>query len=222
LWTAFLDFASSHEPIEKLDEYAACCIEQLPDFYDGYLTRAVLRENRQDHAGALQDVSKALALQPGCVDAIAVKYEILVNLNRNSEALKCAKQLVMFDPGNWINKRKCATVLMTMGDFFGALHYINEILEQIPDEPVLLVDRANCFWMSGRIEEAMADYDMAEIAFRSEGLTESCLLALAGISMNRGEIIKHLGYTRQGNDMQAQASSLGELVKAGICLHRSN
>ncbi len=85
--------------IEAFDRLIAYC----PDYAEGYNQRAFVNFLRQDHAAALPDLDRAIALLPDHVAALSGKALTLMGLGRDAEGQEVLRRAVELNP--WLAER---------------------------------------------------------------------------------------------------------------------
>jgi tetratricopeptide (TPR) repeat protein len=89
------DFARAHAEFTRLTEYC-------PDYAEGWNQRAYISFLREDYAGALPDLDRALVLQPRHVAAQSGRGLTLMNLGRIAEARAQMLEAVANNP--WLSE----------------------------------------------------------------------------------------------------------------------
>jgi tetratricopeptide (TPR) repeat protein len=222
LWTNFMNHAMQHEDLRKAQEYAECCIAQLPDFYLGYLASGSIKQAEGDYEGALRDLSLASVLNSCCPSILTLKCNILKHLKRYPEALQNIEILINVDPKNTNHLRNGANILMIMGEYLQAITMLDKILEQQPGDPPALIDRAICLGMLKKYDPAMSIYAQTEKLVRKEWLSGPNMTWLALIHLNRGEARQKSGNMLFGKDEKNHGFALMELVNSNAFENRIN
>lgn len=78
-------------------------VTAAPDYAEGYNQRALARFLRENFSGALQDLEKALELEPRHFGAMSGMFHILRLMGRNKAALGVLQDAVKIHP--WIKER---------------------------------------------------------------------------------------------------------------------
>lgn len=78
-------------------------VAAAPNFAEGYNQRAFVRFLRENFSGALQDLEKALELEPRHFGAMSGMFHVLRLMNRNKVAFKILQNAVKIHP--WIKER---------------------------------------------------------------------------------------------------------------------
>jgi tetratricopeptide (TPR) repeat protein len=72
--------------------------ELAPDFAEAWNKRAALHYRMGDYAGALEDIEKALKLEPRHFGALAVKSAILADMSKWPDALAAYRAALAINP----------------------------------------------------------------------------------------------------------------------------
>lgn len=78
-------------------------VTAAPNYAEGYNQRAFARFLRDNHSGALQDLEKALELEPRHFGAMSGMYHVLRLMNRHDAAFRVLQDAVKIHP--WIKER---------------------------------------------------------------------------------------------------------------------
>jgi tetratricopeptide (TPR) repeat protein len=117
-----------------------------------------------DHAGALEQYSRALALGPPNrhAESVLLTYRAgaLSRLGRDSEALRDHDRAVSLDRSAFALWARGET-LRKVGRFADALTEYDAVLKLAPDDAPAHVGRATALWRLGRADQAKGGYDRA-------------------------------------------------------------
>ena len=138
------------------------------------LCRSFLRKNPQNvegmrlladigsKLGVLHDaeflLESALEFEPDHIKARIDYIMILRKRQKFASALEQAKLLLETAPSNVQFKSLCAIELMQTGAYDAALNYFDQILEQVPNDPVTLTTRGHLLKTQGNSAEAIDSY----------------------------------------------------------------
>lgn len=78
-------------------------IEYCPDYAEGWNQRAFAKFLRQDYENALQDISKALELEPRHFGALSGRAVTLINMGRIDIGHKALREALKLNP--WLSER---------------------------------------------------------------------------------------------------------------------
>jgi len=113
----------------------------LPDQVQGLVWRGRAREMGGDHPGAIEDLQRALELDPKSLDARAY-FALSISQARPREAIAHFKQLVEQAPGDVRLKFALAGSYRGEGDDAQAKDLLDEILQTQPRNSQVLLERA--------------------------------------------------------------------------------
>lgn len=112
--------------------------------------------------GVLHDaeflLESALEFEPDHIKARIDYIMILRKRQKFESALEQAKLLLETAPSNVQFKSLCAIELMQTGAYDAALNYFDQILEQVPNDPVTLTTRGHLLKTQGNSAEAIDSY----------------------------------------------------------------
>lgn len=89
--------------LEMADRAFTALVDYCPDYAEGYNQRAFAHFLRDEFAPALEDLDRALALEPRHIGALSGRALTLVGLGRDAEALEALETAVALNP--WLNER---------------------------------------------------------------------------------------------------------------------
>ena len=112
--------------------------------------------------GVLHDaeflLESALEFEPDHIKARIDYIMILRKRQKFESALEQAQLLLETAPSNVQFKSLCAIELMQTGAYDAALNYFDQILEQVPNDPVTLTTRGHLLKTQGNSKEAIDSY----------------------------------------------------------------
>jgi protein O-mannosyl-transferase len=85
-----------NEAMDELRSY----VQMVPNSYVGHLSIGILLLGMHDHAGAAAEFERAVALEPGAVDAwgnLGIAYQ---ELGKRDEAIRCYERVLALRPGH--------------------------------------------------------------------------------------------------------------------------
>jgi TolB-like protein/Flp pilus assembly protein TadD len=190
------DLTADPTGLKIAKSHAAQAILDGPDQAEGYAVRGSIRSRADwDWTGALSDLEKAVALNPG--DAgIQHSYGTLLGLlGRFPEATAALTTATRLDPLSTAAWDDLGLVLMAKRDYQGARHAFGRELEIQPDDPFALDNLGNLQLITSAPADALATYrKISEVPLRD-----------AGIAMAEHSL---------GNDQQSQ-QTLDEAITEG-------
>jgi len=137
--------------------------------------------------GALQDaarlIARAVAINPGAADSLALQAAILSGLGRHAEALSALDQVMRINPRDAATLLNRSVVLTALGRLDEAVRSLDEAIASQPNLVPALFSRGTLLAQMGRDAEALASLDK--------------VVALAPTAAdplnNRGNVLMRLG-----------------------------
>jgi predicted O-linked N-acetylglucosamine transferase (SPINDLY family) len=132
-----------------------------PGNFAGRQLLALVRFQQGRDQEALTEIAAALALEPNAPEALAIRGNILIRLQRLDEALQDFDRAIAAKPNHaelFYNRGNCRQYL---GQFEGAVADYSQALALQPDYEPALTNRGNVLSKLRRFSEALADYDAA-------------------------------------------------------------
>ncbi len=166
------DLSGDASGVAAARSYADRAIGEGPDQADGYAVRGDMRARADwDWRGALSDLEKAVALDPGdshIQDAYGTLLGLLGRFPEAIAALATATRLDPLSPGPW---DELGLVLAADRDFRGARAAFERELEIQPQDPFGLDNLGNLQLLRGAPAEALATYrKIGEAPLRDTGI----------------------------------------------------
>jgi tetratricopeptide (TPR) repeat protein len=174
--SAVADFAATsaaERSAAKLEALATAdkAIALAPALADGYAIRAHLRRNQLwDWAGALEDLERALTLEPSNTDALYPYALMLIILMRYDEAISTIRTAIAGDPLSWISWTMLGVAFSRVGRVQEARDAFERALEVSPDSSLTRYDLGCLELEQGRTEQALAHFHKAGAAFGEAGI----------------------------------------------------
>jgi serine/threonine-protein kinase len=170
------DFAAT-SPAErssaKLEALATAdkAIALAPALADGYAIRAHLRRNQLwDWTGALQDLERALTLEPNKTDALHPYALMLIILMRYDEAICAIRTAIAADPLSWMSWMMLGAVYWRVERIPEAREAFEHALEISPDSSFTRLEFGCLELEQGDAEHALAHFHKAGAAFGEAGI----------------------------------------------------
>lgn len=95
---------------EKAIEHFTDLIEYCPQYAEGWNQRAFVNFLRQDYDASLDDITKALEIEPRHFGALAGRATVLIGMGRTEIGYKALRQALAINP--WLSERH----LLPQGD----------------------------------------------------------------------------------------------------------
>ena len=151
-------------PVEKATE--------ATDSSDSHLTAAETLYEQGQEAAALEEIALALEEDPGFVEAIALKADILANQTQRNRpgAIALYTQALAIEPNNLSVLTKRCKTYAALQDWSAANADCTRALEIDPDSAELYDDRGNIHTAQQDYEGALSDYSQAIDLNASAGL----------------------------------------------------
>jgi TolB-like protein len=152
--------------------HAGQAIIEGPDQADGYAVRGSIRSRVDwDWTGALSDLEKAVALDPGDAGVQHSYGTLLGLLGRFSEAAAVLRTATRLDPLSSAAWDDFGLVLMASKDYRGARQAFARELEIQPEDPYALDNLGNLQLITRAPADALATYrKISEVPLRDTGI----------------------------------------------------
>ncbi len=146
---------------EALAELGALIEEHPKHAARALAIRSAFGAYRGDFDGALADVQRLIELEPGDADGYSRRGDLLLRQRRTAEARANFLRALQLDPDDL---RSCAGMgqsHLREGAWEAALPFYARAIRLAPEAASLRIERALCFENLRRLEEAVADLDVA-------------------------------------------------------------
>lgn len=166
------DITSDPTGFNIAKSHAEEAIVEGPDQAEGYAVRGGIRSRVDwDWTGALADLQKAVALNPGDAGVQHSYGTLLGLLGRYPEATVALRAATRLDPLSSSAWDDLGLVLMASGDYRGAHRAFSRELEIQPEDPFALNNLGNLQLISHAPAEALATYrKISEAPLRDVGV----------------------------------------------------
>lgn len=151
-----------HRPDEAILDYNRF-VEMQPQKMNGYIFRGVFYEAHHKEKEALADFTKASEVEPGNVslskvEAFKRQARLLMQLNRDAEAIATLKRLVKIDKNDDDGFEQLGLAHCKLGKYAEAVDYYSSAIEANPDFARTSYEgRAQAYEKLGKLELAKAD-----------------------------------------------------------------
>lgn len=135
-------------------------IRLQPDFAEAYAFRGHARES-EDVAGALEDMTRAIELEPGSANRYNSRGEYLDHLGDYAGAIRDLDEAIRLDPGFAIAYNNRGDAHRENGDSDAALQDFTRAIELAPDFFLFYLNRGNVFKDKREFQAALADCNQA-------------------------------------------------------------
>lgn len=146
---------------EALNE-AETALRLGPELAEPYAARAAVLAAREDYEGALNDLARALDLNPNSIPALVEQGELLRGLGRAREAVSSAERAVALDPIDWLRHADLCVAMRDAGDYGAAAQACGRARELEGDGPWAKIDTAWLEYLQGRLDTAIGWLAKAE------------------------------------------------------------
>jgi serine/threonine-protein kinase len=166
------DWTGDASGLERAESAAETAIALAPDEADGYSARGSQRiYHTWDWAGAQQDFTRALTLNPA--DSVLLRaYGIMLGyLGRLPEAIAAIKKSIAIDPLSSRGWEALGTFLLAQRDFPATREALRRALEIQPDDALSLNRLAVLQLLEGKTGDALSTYrQIDDDGFRLYGI----------------------------------------------------
>jgi tetratricopeptide (TPR) repeat protein len=148
---------------EDAQEKIRCFSEAIrvqPDFAEAYAFRGQARES-EDVAGALEDMTRAIELEPGSANRYNSRGEYLDHLGDYAGAIRDLDEAIRLDPGFAIAYNNRGDAHREKGDLEAALQDFTRAIELVPDFFLFYLNRGNVFKDKRDFQAALDDCNQA-------------------------------------------------------------
>ncbi|HYK37808.1 protein kinase domain-containing protein [Alloacidobacterium sp.] len=172
-----------------------------PGLVEGHLARSLVLEYTGDKQGALDEIAKALTLDPSDPKALLWQAEIYERLNRWSDAEKTYRRVLDERPNSWVIYNEFGTFLQEQGRFREAIQAFRDATTAAPGSALALSSLGTAYLQTGDFAAATeslkkslalapnADYAVVNIslALRYQGKYKDALpYALRAVQIDPG------------------------------------
>jgi tetratricopeptide (TPR) repeat protein len=156
---------------------------------------------------ALASCEELISHRPKDPRPLNLKASILARQKEYKEAIKACDRVLALDPNDptGLNNRAYFRAMAKV-DLKEALHDVQKALEAEPDNETFLDTRAYVYYLFGRFDEALADYNRI---LADGGLRVRTLDDAGEIFFHRGLLYKHMGDERKMREDYDRARRAG-------------
>ena len=128
---------------------------------DQYYERGAAKKDREDYAGAYQDLTMAIRLDPKHYKAYSKRCAVLINSRRDEEALPDCERALAINPRYFRALYNRGLIRKENGDPAGALRDFNQALKINPRYGLAYLARGRMRAVSGDERGALSDFTRA-------------------------------------------------------------
>lgn len=129
-------------------------LEKYPSNPQLWFTKALVEQQNEDFQSALDSTETAIQLDEQYISAIIAKSRLLIQLDRNSEALKILKKAIKSHPDHKRLRVIYAKTLIAANDLKGAQEQFEILSETYPNDTDLLLSLALISWENKQNDQA--------------------------------------------------------------------
>ena len=123
-----------------------------------YNSQGITKSNNGDRLGGITDYTKAIALDPGFVEAYTNRGHSYKEVGNYEAAMADFDKALTLKPDDWYTLSYRAELKHLRGDFDGAIADFSEVLEIVPMADNAYTGRAAVRLDKGQVRAATADY----------------------------------------------------------------
>ncbi|MCA8938989.1 MAG: tetratricopeptide repeat protein, partial [Planctomycetes bacterium] len=124
-----------------------------------YYSRAAAFLYMGSYLEAVEDLDKAIEIDPNSTEALGMRAGIFMQLNIGILALSDMRRVREIDPSNKVNLVNLISLHSVLDDPFGTIDLANTYIKDNPNEILTLSNRASAYVQIGQYERAIRDYD---------------------------------------------------------------
>jgi tetratricopeptide (TPR) repeat protein len=145
------------EALKLLNEY----VRRYPQVPEARYYRALALNGLDRKKEALEDVDKVLVDNPGNVNALLLKGNLLVEMDRRPEAILIFTQVMKCDPRNSEACKERGDCLAQEGQFAEAIADLDRAARLAPRDPWVFNKRGMAWFCQGEYQRAVDDFSTA-------------------------------------------------------------
>jgi serine/threonine protein kinase/tetratricopeptide (TPR) repeat protein len=172
-----------------------------PGLVEGHLARSLVLKDKGDEQGALDEITKALTIDPSNPKALLWQAEVYDRLNRWSDAEQAYRRVLKERPNSWVTYNEFGSFLQEQGRYQEAIRAFRDASAAAPGSALALCSLGTAYLQTGDFAAAIetlkksltlapnADYAIVNIslAFRYQGKYEDALpYALKAVQLGPG------------------------------------
>lgn len=151
---------SSKGNTTKAIEYINLAIEENPQEYRYYNTRASIKEKMEDYDGALQDYNAALSINPEYATAYFNRANLYVAFDKNDEAMSDFCMAIKFTP-DYDSYNNRGLLRMNIEDYDGAIYDFTKAIAISSKHESSYFNRGYIYYLQNKLENAIPDFSTA-------------------------------------------------------------
>lgn len=141
-------------------EYINRAIDENPQEYRYYNTRAGIKEKMEDYDGALQDYDNALSINPEYATAYFNRANLYVSFEKTNEAMSDFCMAIKLAP-DYDSYNNRGLLRMSIEDYDGAIYDFNKAIAINSKPESAYFNRGLCYFQKKQFEKAIADFTVA-------------------------------------------------------------
>lgn len=151
----------AHPPGRKALPVLNEILADNPENTDALILRAEIKLNMGDAMAAIEDLKKALHIDPVSAQAALLMAQALDTLGRPDQALRILDASLAIHAGRCDIQKARGRLLMDSGQYQKAVEAFSGVLQSMPKSAGTRLNRARAYKMLGLTAEARADLDKA-------------------------------------------------------------
>jgi serine/threonine protein kinase/Tfp pilus assembly protein PilF len=125
-----------------------------PNLIEGHIARSLIQEKTGDKDGAVSELRKALAIDPGDPRTLVYQGQLLTDLNRWTDAEEIFARVVKLRPNYWLGHEELGVLFNAEGKYPEAVTEFRTASLAAPKSALPLNNLGSVYLQQGRIAEA--------------------------------------------------------------------